>query len=119
MFERLRSGYVHMGFGTANGNPSEAWAEERGLPWGHVHIHLQFATYVLTTRDGEEITIIKNGRLAALDDPQVVELAATFGDPGELLKEAWIPPIPGVSVPGNIEDYRADPGAWLESYTPE
>jgi hypothetical protein len=119
MFERLRSGYLHMGFGTANGNPSEAWAEERGLPWGHVHLHLQFATYVLTTRDGEEITIIRDGRLTALDDPEVIEVASRYGNPDELLKEAWVPPVPGVSVPGSYEDYAPDPGAWLERYRPE
>lgn len=117
MYERLRSGYIHIGLGTANGNPSESWAEERGLPWGHVHIHLQFPTYVLTTRDGEEITIIRDGHLAALDDPSVIEAASRYGDPASLLREAWIPPVPGVSVPGDfLADYAPDPAAWLEAH---
>ncbi|MCW2876015.1 MAG: hypothetical protein JWQ95_115 [Sphaerisporangium sp.] len=117
MFERLSSGYIHMGFGTANGNPSESWAEEQGLPWGHLHIHLQLPTYVLTATDGEEITIIDQGRLAALDDPSVVDLAAELGDPAQLLKKAWTPPIPGVTAPGDYwKDYAPDPAAWLDRY---
>ncbi len=119
MYERLRSGYIHLGMGTAAGNPSEAWAAEQGLPWGHIHIHLQFATYVLTTVDGEEITLIRNGHLTALDDPEVVELASQYGDPAELLREAWIPPVPGISVPGDYGDYASDPAAWIEHYDQE
>ncbi|HVT96370.1 MAG TPA: hypothetical protein VHE33_02620, partial [Acidobacteriaceae bacterium] len=116
MYERLRSGYIHLGMGTTVGSPSEAWAAEQGLPYGHIHIHLQFATYVLRTVDGEEITVIRNGHLAALDDPEVVELAKQYGDPYELLQEAWIPPVPGISIPGNYDDYAADPAAWIERY---
>ncbi len=92
MYERLRSGYIHVGIGTANANVSETWAEERGLPWGHLHIHMQFPTYTLETADGEEITVIKDGHLTALDDPEVIALASQYGDPAELLAEAWTPP---------------------------
>lgn len=114
MYERLRSGYIHIGLGTANGNPSEKWAEQEGLPWGHVHLHLQFPTYVLHTADGEEITIIRDGHLTALDDPDVRELAATYGDPDVILSEAWHPPVPGVSVAGDYwRDYAQDPARWL------
>ena len=115
MYERLRSGYIHIGLGTANGNAAEKWAEERGLPWGHLHIHLQFPTYVLTTKDGEEITVIRDGHLTSLDDPEVIALASQYGDPKDLLAESWTPPLPGVSVPGDYErDYASDPAAWLE-----
>jgi len=120
MFERLSSGYIHMGFGTANGNPSEAWAEERGLPWGHLHIHLQLPTYTLTTTEGEEITVIEKGRLSALDDPSVIEVASQIGDPEELLQRAWIPPLPGSTVPGDYwGDYANAPDQWLERYDAE
>lgn len=120
MYERLRSGYVHIGFGTANGNPSEKWAQDQGLPWGHLHLHLQFANYVMTTVEGEEITVIANGHLTALDDPEVVELANKYGDPGSMLEEAWVPPLPGVSVSGDYwNDYAPDPAGWIERHDDE
>jgi hypothetical protein len=116
MYERLRSGYIHIGIGTANGNPSESWAEERGLPWGHIHIHLQFPTYVIHATNGDTITVIKDGHLTALDDPEVVAMAERYGEPANLLAEAWIPPVPGVSLPGDYwKDYAPDPNAWLLS----
>lgn len=116
MYERLRSGYIHLGMGTTISNPSEVWAAEQGLPYGHVHIHLQFPTYILRTIDGEDITIIRDGHLTALDDPEVIELASEYGDPAEILSEAWIPPVPGVSVPGDYQAYAPDPAGWIERY---
>jgi hypothetical protein len=51
-----------------------------------------------------------------LDDPEVIELAATYGDPKELLAEAWTPPIPGISAEGDYwTDYAPDPAKWIES----
>lgn len=91
-------------------------AEERGLPWGHLHIHLQFPTYVIHTVDGDEITVIENGHLKALDDPDVIAMSERYGEPRGLLTEAWIPPVPGISMPGDYwEDYAPDPNAWLLS----
>jgi hypothetical protein len=117
MFERLSSGYMHMGFGTANGNPSEAWAEERGITWGHLHIHLQLPTYVLTSTAGEDFTVVEEGRLSALSDPGVVELAEQLGNPEELLQKAWTPPLPGVNEPGDYwADYAHDPATWLDNH---
>jgi hypothetical protein len=117
MFERLSSGYIHMGFGTANGNPSEHWAQEQGLPWGHLHIHLQLPTYTLTTTEGEEITVVEKGNLKALDDPAVRDLAEQLGDADELLRKAWIPPVPGSTVPGDYAaDYAQDPATWLDKH---
>lgn len=116
MFERLRSGYIHFGIGTAHNNPSELWAREQGHPYGHVHIHQLFPTYTLITRAGEEIPIIERGRLVALDDPAVRRKAEEFGDPDDLLSEAWIPAMPGVTVEGDYErDYAPDPAAWIEA----
>jgi hypothetical protein len=120
MYERLRAGIIHMGIGTGNHNVSEIWAEENGHPWGHLHIHLQFPTYKLHTAEGEEIVVIENGRLAALDDPEVIELASEYGDPEQILEVPWTPPIPGISVPGDYwKDYARDPAAWIEAYDAE
>ena len=112
-WERRRSGVIHMGFGTLWRSAEERWAGERGLLYGHLHIHLLFPTLVVTGKDGREYTVIRNGRLTALDDPEVRALAARFGDPDELLKEDWIPQIPGITGPGSYEDYARDPAAWI------
>lgn len=114
MFERLSSGYIHIGLGTANGNPSEHWAEEQGLPWGHLHIHLQLPTYVMTTAEGEEVTVIDRGNLTALGDQKVIDVASKFGNPEDLLRKAWVPPVPGVTAEGDYwRDYAENPHEWL------
>jgi hypothetical protein len=94
-WERRRSGVIHMGFGTLWRSDEEKWAGENGILYGHLHIHLLFPTFTITTRSGKEYTIIRNGRLTALDDPEVRKLAEKHGDPAELLSEDWIPQIPG------------------------
>ena len=112
-WERRRSGVIHMGFGTLWRAPEEKWAGERGLLYGHLHIHLLLPTLVVTAKDGREHTVIRNGRLTALDNPEVRELAQKYGDPDELLKEDWIPQIPGITCPGSYEEYAKDPGRWI------
>jgi hypothetical protein len=112
-WERRRSGVIHMGFGTSWRGPEERWASEQGLLYGHLHIHLLLPTLVVTARDGREYPVIREGRLTALDDPEVRKLAATYGDPDELLREDWIPRIPGITCPGSYETYANDPAAWI------
>lgn len=112
-WERRRSGVIHVGFGTRWRGPEEEWAAERGLLYGHLHVHLLFTTYRMTTKKGEEITLIDNGRLTALDDPEVRKLAAKFGDPDQLLKEDWIPSIPGINASGSYEEFARDPARWI------
>jgi hypothetical protein len=112
--ERFRSGVIHVGFGTPTASEIERRAAESGKPWGHVHVHLLFATYEATTADGETYTVIDDGHLTALDDPEVREVAAKYGDPDELLSEDWIPGVPGVNEDGDYhEDYASDPLDWL------
>lgn len=116
-FERLRSGYVHLGIGTMPLSDAEAWAKENGQPFGHLHVHLLHCTYEITTCAGEVLYLIKDGHLTALDDPDVIALAEKYGDPKEVLKETWIPPIPGVTQPGDYEtDYAPDPLKWLKEF---
>lgn len=112
-WERRRSGVIHMGFGTLWRAPEEKWAGERGLLYGHLHIHLLFPTLVVTSKEGKEHAVIQNGRLTALDDPEVRKLAAKYGDPDELLKEDWIPQIPGITCKGSYEDYANNPAQWI------
>ncbi|MBI4524362.1 MAG: hypothetical protein HY695_11190 [Deltaproteobacteria bacterium] len=112
-WERRRSGVIHMGFGTLWRSAEEKWAGERGLLYGHLHVHLLFPTLVVTAKNGQEFTVIRNGRLAALDDPEVRELASKYGDPDELLREDWIARIPGITCDGSYEEYARNPAAWI------
>ena len=112
-WERRRSGIIHMGFGTMWRGPEESWAAERGLLYGHLHIHLLFPSLTVAAGDGAEFAVIRAGRLAALDDPEVRALAAKYGDPDELLKEDWVAEIPGITSPGSYEDYAKEPGKWI------
>lgn len=114
MWERLRSGIIHAGVGTTTGEEAEYWAQQNGMLYGHIHVHLLFPTYEITTKDGERIKVIDKGRLTALDDPEVRSVAAKYGDPDRLLAEQWIPGIPGINVPGDyMRDYANDPVPWI------
>ncbi len=112
-WERRRSGVIHMGFGTLWRSAEEKWAGERGLLYGHLHIHLLFPTLVVTAKNGKEYAVIRDGRLSALDDPEVRKLASQHGDPDGLLKEEWIPQVPGITCPGSYDEYAKDPAAWI------
>lgn len=114
-YERLRSGIIHMGFGTFWRSPEERWCIDNGLTYGHLHIHLTHPTLDVLTRDGETLRVIDNGHLTALDDPDVRDVAAKFGDPDELLREDWSPAIPGISAPGEYLDYATDPAPYIYS----
>ncbi|MBI2953728.1 MAG: hypothetical protein HYY30_05400 [Chloroflexi bacterium] len=112
-WERRRSGVIHLGFGTFWRQRQEEWAAEHRLLYGHLHIHLLFPTYDLTTAEGEVLRLIDNGRLTSLDSPEVRALAAKYGDPDELLHEDWIPEIPGINADGDYEEFARDPARWI------
>lgn len=117
LYERMRSGFIHIGIGSGLDGLSEDWAREQGITYGHMHVHLMFPTYEITTRDGRKLKVVDNGRLTALDDPEVRELARKFGDPDKLLKETWEPAVPGISIPGDYwRDYAPNPAAWIEAH---
>ena len=120
-WERARTGVIHWGIGltgartTASGTLSQTeWAKQNNLPTGHFHVHTYFNTFEIETEDGQTIKLIDKGHLTALDDPEIRKIAAKYGDPDEVLREAWIPAIPGINVEGDYErDYAADPGGWV------
>ncbi len=112
-WERRRSGIIHAGFGTRWRGPEEVWAGDHGIVYGHLHTHLLFPTLSVMTTRGEEIRLIDAGHLTLLDDPQVRALAARHGDPDRLLREDWVPELPGVSVEGEYADYARDPAPWI------
>lgn len=111
--KRIRSGVIHVGVGTRWRASEEVWAGERGITYGHLHVHLLFPTYAITTREGRSVPVIEHGRLCALDDPEVRAVAARRGDAEAILREDWIPEIPGISAPGRYDDYAANPVRWL------
>jgi len=47
-------------------------------------------------------------------------LASKYGDPDELHREAWIPAVPGINVPGDyMKDYGLNPVSWIKNETIE
>jgi hypothetical protein len=116
--ERKRSGVLHFGIGV---HPIHEdilrFGAEHNLPTQHGwHIHTYLTTYRVRLRSGEWRTVLDRGRMAALDDPEVRQVAARFGDPDELLAEDWIPAIPGINYPGRyMDDYGRDPASWIRA----
>lgn len=75
-----RSGTLHFGIG---GGKDETYR--------HRDLEVYFPTFTING-----VEMIKNGRLTALDLPDVREKAAEYGDPDLLLAENWIPDLPPV-----------------------
>jgi hypothetical protein len=115
LYERVRSGVIHIGFGTIISSMDERRAARAGLKVGHWHLHLYFPTVTLE-RAGDSETLIEDGRLLALDDPEIRRLAAKHGDPDLWLQESWIPAVPGLNVDGDYwRHYARDPLAWVKA----
>ena len=115
--QRNRSGVIHWGMGVERHTAEFIkFAKENKLPFEHSwHFHTYFNTYEVRLRGSNEwIKIIDNGHLTALDDPSVRSVASKYGDADKLLKEEWIPQIPGINYPGDyMRDYGRDPVSWV------
>lgn len=115
LYERVRSGVIHMGFGTIISSMAEREAARMGHLVGHWHLHLYFPTYT-TERSGDNENIIENGRLLALDDPAIRKLCAKYGDPDLWLDESWNPAVPGINMQGDYwSHYAKDPLHWVKT----
>lgn len=112
-WERRRAGVIHCGLGTRWRSSEEVWAGERGLLYGHLHVHLMTPTLLIEAPDGHVVPVIEGGRLSAYDDPEVRDCAARYGDPELLLRDDWIPAIPGITAEGSYEEYARNPAAWV------
>ena len=112
--ERRRSGVIHLGFGETLWE-NKLWGAKENMPTGHHHLHLYFPTVTVRMRDGKEVVLVDKGHLTVLDHPEVRRVAAKYGDPDQLLKEDWIPAIPGINTEGDYwRDYAQDPWSWIE-----
>ncbi|KAJ3540282.1 hypothetical protein NM208_g5132 [Fusarium decemcellulare] len=110
LYERMRAGIIHIGFGTIISADTERADAKAGKFVGHWHVHLYFPTYVAEGGPDGDVTIIEHGRLKALDDPEVRAVAAKYGNPDVLLREDWIPAIPGMNIAGDYnQHYAKDP----------
>jgi hypothetical protein len=76
-FEREKhAGAFYLGIdGLTNGKP------DPGAP-GFAHVDCQFDRPSISVDD---VPLVENGRLLVLDDPEVREAAAAYGDPARLL----------------------------------
>ena len=75
-------GSLHFGINALK--PSEYL--RRVMPnWEEPHIHMDLVTFDGTVTAGNR-TMVDRGFLVSLDDPKVLELAETYGDPVELLQ---------------------------------
>ena len=117
-FERNRSGVFHFGMGMETLDPeARKFCEANDLPCDHAwHIHNYFTTYAAKLRDEDTtINIIDKGHLTPMDNAEVRALASRYGDPDLIMREEWIPGIPGVNEPGSYEkDYAPDPWKWIQ-----
>lgn len=114
MRERRRSGIFHWAFGSQWSPETAAWFDANSAPDGHFDVHTNFTTMTLTTGDGRTIVFADKGHMTVLDDPRLRAVAAKYGDPDQMLREVWIPPVPGINVQGDyLHDYGSDPAAWI------
>jgi len=123
--ERNVGGVIHWSFGTeAQHGPEETgkvtplraeFGKVNNVPLEHCcHNHTLMVTYQVRVRDLDQwITLIEHGKLSALDDLYVRALASRYGNPDDVLKQDYVPPLPGINVPGDYnKDYGRDPGVY-------
>lgn len=120
--ERMREGVIHWALGayywhdptpkySGATKALKKFAAEKKLPGEHgFHVHNYFSTYKVHLRNTSKwITLVENGRIAALDSPQARSLASRYGDPNKVLATEWIPEMAGINVAGKYEDYGKNP----------
>ncbi len=115
--ERYRAGIFHLGMcSRRHFREHRQYAKENNVPLGHIHVHNYFATFEIKLRGTDYwYKIVDKGRLTIMSDPKIRALATKYGDPDELLRYDWQPPLPGINCEGDyLKDYAADPAAYLK-----
>ena len=122
--ERNVAGVIHWSFGVEAEGPEQPTGDfsprtiefgiRHNVPIRHCcHNHNLMPTYQVRIRGtGRWETLINFGRMTALDDPEVRALAARYGNPDEILRQDYIPAIPGITIAGNYNEYARNPGAY-------
>jgi len=117
------------GVGISNSLPSQEQLRRAGLRSEDISTLMPFARALANAREnrdshvgfvGYNKTAPGDKILIAVDreyDPEVRKLAEKYGDPADLLREDWIPLIPGINCAGSYTEYASDPGNWI--YTQE
>ena len=85
-----RAGVFHLAVGTSRSGRNYPFAKEHGLAPQHFDIELYEPTLTIDGR-----AVITKGRLAALEDPQLKQEAAKFGNAADLLRVTWLPRVTG------------------------
>ncbi len=115
--ERYRAGIFHLGMGSRRHfREHQQYAKENNVPVGHIHVHNYFATFEIKLRGTDYwYKIVDKGWLTIMSDPKIRALATKYGDPDELLRYDWQPPLPGINCEGDyMKDYAPDPAAYLK-----
>ena len=76
------------------------------------HIRLVSPTLIVEAPRGD-LSGTDADRLAACDDQEACDFAATLGDPEQLLSDDRLSEIPGISVPGACAEHIPDPARWV------
>jgi hypothetical protein len=87
------------------------------VPCDHAwHFHNYFVTYAVKLRDEDQtINVIDKGHLTPMDNAEVRALASRYGNPDLIMREEWIPALPGINAPGDYrKDYAPDPWAYIK-----
>ncbi len=118
LFERNRSGVFHFGMGLETlDKEARKYCDDNKVPCDHAwHIHNYFITYDAKLREEDSsVKIIDKGHLGPLDNAEVRALTSRYGNPDLLLREEWIPGMPGINEPGDYQkDYASDPWKWIQ-----
>ncbi len=117
--ERTRAGVFHLGFGSRTSRTEEAFAaygDKHKLPRGHIHVHNYLATFEIKLHGSNHwYKIVDKGWITCLDDPDIRAMTTKYGDPDQILKYDWIPPLPGINCEGDyLKDYAPDPAGYLK-----
>jgi hypothetical protein len=123
--ERNRAGVLHWGLGVTlhhdPGSPEKSqklidFTEQNNLPRDHGwHTHTYFSTYKVHLRNANQwVSLIDRGRMTSLDNPEVRALASRYGSPDLILTEDWRPNVPGVNMPGDYQQYAANPWSFVK-----
>jgi hypothetical protein len=125
--ERNIAGVIHWSFGAFSQHSPEKQGEisqkriefgkKTNLPIDHCcHNHTLMPTVQFRIRELDQwVTVIEHGKMMAFNDLEVRALAVRYGNPDRILANVYIPPLPGINIPGDYNTYGRNPGQyWID-----